>query len=193
MAPPPHTLHVLGISGSLRAHSYNTGLLRAAAELLPAHMGLEIFDLADIPLYNQDTEQAGYPHAVVMLRERIATADAVLFACPEYNYSITGVLKNAIDWASRPRGSAPLTGKPAAIIGAGGRFGTTRAQLHLRQICTHLAMPVLPAPELMVVRAWDYFDQQGTLTDTSTREQLGAVLVALERWTRRFSDAPVAS
>lgn len=186
MTQPPRTLHVLGISGSLRAHSYNTGLLRAAAELLPAQMSLEIFDLAELPLYNQDTESVGYPHAVALLRERVAAADAILFACPEYNYSVTGVLKNAIDWASRPGGNAPLTGKPAAIIGAGGRFGTVRAQLHLRQICTHLAMPLLPTPELMVVRAWEHFDEQGNLTDSNTREQLHGVLAALERWTRRF-------
>ncbi len=191
MVQPPRTLHVLGISGSLRPHSYNTGLLRAAAELLPAQLSLEIFDLAELPLYNQDTESAGYPHAVALLRERVAAADAILFACPEYNYSVTGVLKNAIDWASRPAGKAPLTGKPAAIIGAGGRFGTVRAQLHLRQICTHLAMPLLPTPELMVVRAWEHFDEQGNLTDSTTREQLHGVLVALERWTRHFvADAP---
>lgn len=179
-------LHVVGISGSIRTGSYNTGLLRAAAEMLPSGMRLELLSLAELPLYNQDLEEQGYPPSVAVLRERIAAADALLIACPEYNYSITGVLKNAIDWASRPAGKAPLTGKPAAIIGAGGRFGTVRAQLHLRQICTHLTMPVLLSPEFMVVRAWECFDQHGNLTDLPSRERLHEVLVALEQWARRF-------
>jgi chromate reductase len=179
-------LHVVGISGSIRTGSYNTGLLRAAAEMLPSGMRLELLSLAELPLYNQDLEEQGDPPSVAVLRERIAAADALLIACPEYNYSITGVLKNAIDWASRPAGKAPLTGKPAAIIGAGGRFGTVRAQLHLRQICTHLTMPVLLSPEFMVARAWECFDQHGNLTDLPTRERLHEVLVALERWARLF-------
>lgn len=132
-------IRVFGISGSLRKGSYNTALLRAAKELAPEGMQIEIYEgLGAIPPYNEDVREQGWPEPVRELRERIAAADALLVVTPEYNYSIPGVLKNAIDWASRPP-NPPMAGKPAAIMGAsGGNFGTARAQLHLRQIFTFL-------------------------------------------------------
>jgi chromate reductase len=178
-------IHVLGISGSLRRGSYNTGLLYAAAELLPEHMRLEVFDLAPIPMFNQDLEME-VPEPVRALKAHVAAADALLIATPEYNYSISGVLKNAIDWASRPRKETPLQGKPLAIIGAGGRFGTARAQMHLRQIAVHLDMHALNRPELLVPFASEKFNADGRLVDAPTREQLAAVLEALAAWTRRL-------
>ena len=126
-------IHVLGISGSLRRASWNTGLLHAAGELLPEGMSLEIADLADVPLYNQDHDGPAAPEAIKQFKERIRAADALLIATPEYNGSIPGVLKNAIDWASRPMNDSPLAGKPLAIMGAGGIGGTIRAQLALPQ------------------------------------------------------------
>ena len=129
MADP---IKVLGISGSLRAGSYNSGLLRAAATVLPPGMEMTIFDIGTLPLFNADVERAGPPESVPALQHAIAAADGLLFAVPEYNYSISGVLKNAIDWASRGRPSS-LDGKPAAIMGVGGRQGTVRAQMHMRR------------------------------------------------------------
>src|SRR6185437_5600598 len=132
-------LKVLGLCGSLRRGSFNRMALKAAAELVPAGMSLDIYDgLADIPPYNDDVREKGYPAPVQALRDRIAAADAVLFVTPEYNYSVPGVLKNAIDWASRPP-AQPFDGKPVAIMGASmGLFGTARAQYHLRQTCVFI-------------------------------------------------------
>src|SRR5579859_2585336 len=125
---------VLGIAGSLRKGSYNKLALRAAVELKPADMEIESFDIAPIPLYDEDLRERGFPPVVQDLREKIRSADALLIVTPEHNYSMPGVLKNAIDWASRPP-QQPLNGKPAAIMGAStGRLGTARAQYHLRQI-----------------------------------------------------------
>lgn len=169
--------HILGISGSLRHSSWNTGLLRAAANVLPAGAALEIFDLAPLPFFNQDLE-ADPPPAVVSLRERIKVADAILIASPEYNYSYTAALKNALDWASRPYGKSVLNGKPAAIMGAGGYFGTVRAQLHLRQVTTALSLRVLSHPELLIA-GMGKFDAAGDLTDEATREQLRTLVAAL--------------
>lgn len=176
-------LHILGLSGSLRAESYNSALLRAAAELLPADMRLETISLADLPLFNQDNETP-FPPAVERLRARIAAADALLIAAPEYNSSITAALKNAVDWASRPP-RQPLAGKPVGIIGAStGNFGTVRAQLHLRQILTHVGALTLPKPEVLVARAETAFDQHGNLVDETARGFLRDHLAALGRWTR---------
>lgn len=180
-------LHVLGISGSLRAGSYNSGLLRAAAEMLPDSMTLEIFDLNSIPLYNADVESAGVPDAVQTFRARMHAANALLIACPEYNYSFSGVLKNALDWASRPPRPTPLDNKPVALMGAGGRFGTLRAQLQLRQVLLHNNMAVLGKPELYVMRAWELFDDNGRLVDEQTRTALRGLLEALADWSRRMA------
>lgn len=178
-------VHILGISGSLRRGSFNTALLRNAQAMLPADASLEIADLSGIPLFNQDHEREP-PEAVRAFKAKIAAADALLFAVPEYNYSIPGVLKNAIDWASRPYNEQPFNGKPAAIMGAGGRFGTVRAQLHFRQIAGYLNLLVLPRPELMVPLAHQKFDADGVLTDQDARDQLKALVNALVEWTRRL-------
>lgn len=180
-------MHVLGISGSLRQASHNTGLLRAASELLPEGMTLEIYDLSPIPLYNQDVvDTIGFPDAVKHFKERIRAADALLIATPEYNYSVTGVLKNAIDWASRPTQENTWNDKPVAIMGAGGMAGTARAQLALRQIAVFVNLHILNKPELRVIRSWEKFDPQGNLTDDAVRKELRALLEALAAWTRRL-------
>jgi chromate reductase len=162
------SIHILGISGSLRRDSYNTSLLHAAGELLPEGVTLEICNIADIPLFNQDDE-ADTPESVRRFKVRIAAADALLIATPEYNASIPGVLKNAIDWASRPP-ERVLDGKPGAILGAApGQFGTIRAQLHLRQILTHVNMQLINKPEVYILQAKSKFDADGRLTDETSR------------------------
>ena len=178
-------LHILGISGSLRRTSYNTGLLRAAAHVLPDDVTFEIADLAPLPFFNQDLE-SDLPEAVRQFKERVHLADALLIASPEYNYSFTAVLKNAIDWASRPRNETVLAGKPIALIGAGGRTGTVRSQLHLRQVLVETNSLTLNKPELLVSMPWEKFDKAGDLTDEPTRKQLGELIAALVHWTRRL-------
>jgi chromate reductase len=181
MAPQ---VRVLGFAGSLRKASNNRSLLRLAAEVVPEGMALEVFDLSAIPLYNGDVEAAGFPEPVQAFRERIRAADALLIACPEYNYSIPGVLKNAIDWASRPP-QQPFAGKPLALMGAGGGLGTARAQYHLRQTCVFLDMHPLNKPEVLVRNA-ESFNPDGSLKDESVRGKVAALLTALEAWTRRL-------
>jgi chromate reductase len=182
------SLRVLGISGSLRKASYNTALLRAAAELLPPGMTLETFDLSPLPIFNQDIEKP-FPEAVAEFRARLAQADALLIATCEYNSSVSGALKNAIDWASRPP-RPPLKAKPVAMIGAStGNFGTLRSQLHLRQILTHVAALPLGKPEVLVARAEEAFDVEGRLVDAAARGFLQELLGALADWTRRVSPA----
>lgn len=179
-------LHILGISGSLRKNSLNSAALRAAGDLLPEGVTMEIFDLSAIPIYNDDVREQGYPSAVQALRDKIAAADAVLIATPEYNYSIPGVLKNAIDWASRPP-SQPFDGKPIGIMGASpGVLGTARAQYHLRQVFVFMNGMVLNRPEVMIGGANTKFDAEGKLTDAATREFLQKFLVSLAAWTRRM-------
>jgi chromate reductase len=169
---------VLGISGSLRTKSYNTMLLRAAMELAPPGMVIRPASI-ELPLYNDDVREKGYPPAAARLRAQIADADAVLIATPEYNYSIPGVLKNAIDWASRPP-DQPFDGKPVAIMGAStGRFGTVRAQNHLRQSFLFLNANVLNKPGVMVGDAAALFDDSGRLADAATRKQVAKLLEAL--------------
>ncbi len=179
------SIHVVGFSGSLRTGSYNSALLRAAVEMAPAGMHIDIISLADIPLYNADVEAQGMPASVQTFRERLASADALLIATPEYNFSIPGVLKNALDWASRGPDS-PLNHKPLAIMGAGGRFGTLRAQLHLRQIVQHNNMYPLNNPQITVTRAWESFDPEGRLTDERSREALQSLLSELVAWAQRL-------
>lgn len=179
-------MKILGLSGSLRKGSYNSMALRAAVELLPEGASLEIAEIGDIPLYNDDVRQAGYPEAVRRLRAQIAAADAVLFATPEYNYSISGVLKNAIDWASRPP-DQPFNDKPVAIMGASmGLLGTARAQYHLRQMLVFLNAFPINKPEVMIAQAQTKFDGDGKLTDEPTREFIRALLGALIAWTHRL-------
>lgn len=163
-------IKILGIPGSLRAGSYNKGLLRAAQELLPTGVTLDLFDLNGLPVFSEDIEKNPLAQ-VTDLKKQIRAADAILFATPEYNYSIPGGLKNAIDWASRPYGDSAWLGKPAAIMGASiGRFGSARAQYHLRQVFVYLDMDVINQPEVMVGNASEMFDAQGKLThDTSKK------------------------
>ncbi|MDX1656982.1 MAG: NADPH-dependent FMN reductase [Candidatus Competibacteraceae bacterium] len=179
-------LKVLGISGSLRRGSFNSAALRAARELAPQGMSVELADISAIPLYNEDVRQAGLPASVETFRQAIREADALLIACPEYNYSVPGVLKNAIDWASRPP-EQPFEGKPVAIFGASpGMLGTARAQYHLRQCFVSLNAPVVNRPEVMIASANQKFDQDGQLTDDKTRELLGRLLESLALLARRW-------
>jgi len=180
------TLKVLGISGSLRKSSFNTAALRAAQELTPEGMTVSIYSIADIPAYDDDIRAVGYPAPVQALRDAIKGADAVLLATPEYNYSTSGVLKNAIDWASRPP-EQPFDGKPVAIMGASaGVLGTARAQYHLRQIFVFLNGYVLNKPEVMIGGAANRFDADGKLTDEATRGFIKAQMEALRDWTLRL-------
>ncbi|MBS3904008.1 MAG: NAD(P)H-dependent oxidoreductase [Simkania sp.] len=170
---------ILGIAGSLRKQSYNRGLLQAAVELSPPNCILEIFDLASIPLYNQDDE-AQLPKSVLLLKEKIRAANALLIATPEYNYSIPGVLKNTLDWGSRPYGDNAWNNKPVALMGASLAVqGTSRAQYHLRQVFVTLNMHPLNQPELMVGLAQNKFDDTGKLIDLKTREKITELLTAL--------------
>lgn len=179
-------VHVLGFAGSLRKGSYNRMALRAAMELLPPDMTLDTFDIAPIPPYNEDVKEQGFPPPVQEFRDKIAAADALLIVTPEYNYSVPGVLKNAIDWASRPP-QQPLDGKPLAIMGASpGMLGTARAQYHLRQTCVFVNMLPLNRPEVMISQCQDRFDATGRLTDEKTRQFVAQLLVGLRDWTRQL-------
>jgi len=179
-------VRVLGISGSLRKGSFNTALLRAAIALAPANLQIEVASIGDIPHYNEDVRAQGYPEPAAKLREQIAAADALLIVTPEYNYSIPGVLKNAIDWASRPP-SPPLNGKALAIMGASGSLGgTMRAQYHLRQMAVFLDMHALNKPEIFVRNAASAFDAEGKLTDETTKKLIVQQLEALATWTLKL-------
>ncbi len=165
-------LTILGIAGSLRQASYNRAALRAAQQLVPDGVSLEIFDLEGIPPFNQDDE-AHPPERVAQFKQRIRAADAILIVTPEYNYSIPGVLKNAIDWASRPYGDSAWEGKPVAIMGASiGAMGTSRAQYHLRQVFVFLNMYPLNRPEVMITNAAQRFDEKGNLKDEETKAHI---------------------
>lgn len=181
------TLRILGIPGSLRKGSFNTGLLLAAQEMAPAGVAVEVADIADIPLYNDDSNKDGGPASVHRLKERARTADALLFAVPEYNYSMTGVQKNLIDWLSRPVECSPLRHKPVALMGAGAMFGTVRAQLALRQVFLFTESYAMLKPELMIPRAWEHFDAEGRLTDEALRQRVRALVEALVVWTHQVS------
>jgi chromate reductase, NAD(P)H dehydrogenase (quinone) len=180
------SLKVLGIAGSLRTGSYNKAALRAAVELKPSGIEIEIFDIATIPVYNEDVREQGFPPIVEQFRDKIRGADALLMVTPEYNYSVPGVLKNAIDWASRPP-DQPFNDKPVAIMGASGSvLGTARAQYHLRQTCVFLNMHPINKPEVMIARAGEKFDANSRLTDETTRKLIADLLVNLTAWTRRL-------
>jgi chromate reductase len=176
------TVRILGMAGSLRRGSFNAAALRVAQELAPAGMTIEIFDLAQIPMYNEDVRLEGFPPPVADFRARIKAADGLLIATPEYNYSTSGVLKNAIDWASRPP-EQPFDGKPIGLMGASaGTLGTARAQYHLRQMFVFLNGLVMNRPEVMIPGAQNKFDAEGKLTDQQTRDFISAHLVALKAW-----------
>ena len=179
-------ISVLGICGSLRKGSYNMAALRTAIELKPPGMNVEVADISTMPLYNEDVRAQGFPPQVEKLRQQIAAADALLFACPEYNYSMSGVLKNAIDWASRPP-DQPFAGKPIAIIGAAaGMAGSARAQYDLRRSCVFLDMHPLNKPEVLIGQAQTKFDDQGKLTDEAARGFIREMMTNLAAWTRQI-------
>ena len=182
------SVRVLAICGSLRKDSFNQWLLRAAQQLAPKTMAVEIYqDLAAIPPYDDDVRLDGFPPQVATLREQVQHADALIFATPEYNRSFSGVLKNAIDWVSRPP-AQPLRGKPALVIGAGpGALGTALANYHLRQVLSVLYVHVVPGLEVLVGGAAAKFNSQGQLVDAPTREILQKALVELESFARRLS------
>lgn len=173
------SLNILALSGSLRAGSTNTALLRAAAELAPEGVKVNLYDYADVPLYNADLP---VPDAVERLKAAIAAADAVLIATPEYNYSMPGVLKNAIDWASRPAYASPFRDKPTAVISAAASFvGGARAQQHAKTVLLGMAAPVFAWPELLVGSAHQKVSD-GQVTDQATRDALAAFLVGFAAW-----------
>ena len=179
-------ISILGFAGSLRKGSYNKALLRAAMEVVPKEAELEAFDLEGIPPFNQDLENTP-PERVKEFKKKIKAADALLMATPEANYTIPGVLKNAMDWASRPYGDNAFDGKPVGIMGATiGNLGTARAQYHLRQTFVWLNMYPINAPEVMVSVAQDKVDANGRLTDQKTREKIKELLESLVAWARKF-------
>ena len=187
-------IRVVGIPGSLRRASYNRGLIRAAVAVAPPGVAIEVFDLASIPMFNQDVEDAGEPLQVVALKRAIQEADALLVATPEYNHGVPGVLKNAIDWASRPRATSPLKDKPIAILGASpGRGSTARAQAQLRDTFVFAGACVMPQPELLVGSAASLFDDDGELVDEEVRALIAGLVEALRAWTIRLGRPSVAA
>jgi chromate reductase len=177
---------ILGIPGSLRRASFNRFTLEAARWLLPEGATLDICGLEDIPPYNQDHEKQP-PARVLELKARVRAADAILFATPEYNYSVPGVLKNAIDWASRPYGDSAWQGKPVAVMGASvGMLGSARAQYHLRQSFVFLNMHPVNQPEVLIANAAQRFNERGELTDETSRELIRKLLAELVAWTNRL-------
>jgi chromate reductase len=186
-------LNILGFAGSFRIDSYNRALLRAAGQLLPKSTTLEIFDLSDIPPYNQDHDN-NIPPKVKEFKTKIREADALLIATPEYNYSVPGVLKNAIDYASRPYGDNPFDDKPVAIMSASvGMLGGARAQYHLRQMFVFLNMHPINVPEVIVTFASDKFDSERNLLDVNTKRFIAQLLQNLSNWTRRLRENKTSS
>lgn len=182
----PDVLKLVGFSGSLRAASYNTALLREVVEMLPPTMQITIHSIADIPLFNEDVEAQGTPAAVTALHNAIRASDGVVMATPEYNHGIPGVLKNTLDWLSRATPHA-FYGVPTALLGASnGLIGTTRSQAATRQTLAALNSPCMPFPQVLVSRVQDKVDAGNRLTDESTRKFIHVWLVEVERWMRRF-------
>jgi len=178
---------ILGIAGSLREGSYNRGALRAAQSLAPEGVTIETFDIKGLPGFSQDDE-TNPPAQVVELKQRIRDADAILLVTPEYNYSVPGVLKNAIDWASRPYGDSAWSKKPVAIMGATvGTTGTARAQYHLRQMFVFLNMHPVNQPEVMISQAHKHFDEQGNLTDEVAKKLIRQLLEELVRLAKQLA------
>ena len=178
-------IHIGGICGSLRAGSYNLMLLRAAAEMMPSDVTYEEIPIRDLPLYNPDLDAGDAPPAAEEFRQRVRAADGLLLAVPEYNYSMTAALKNALDWASRPIGSSGLSDKPAAIMGASlGAFGTVRAQLHLRHVAIYANLHLLNKPEVLVRDPQVKFSLEGRLVDENTRTIVEQLVLELVGWTR---------
>lgn len=178
-------LKFLGISGSLRRQSCNSGLLRSAASSLPAGVAFDLADLSDIPFYNADLAER--PASVARVLGQMGAADALVLACPEYNYSLAPALKNILDWASREPNNALLAGKPVAIMGAGGGMGTSRAQYHLRQVCVFLDLHPLNKPEVFANAFAGGFDAEGTLVDEKIAGLIRQQMEALAVWAQRIA------
>jgi chromate reductase, NAD(P)H dehydrogenase (quinone) len=186
MSASAPSIRLVGLSGSLRAQSYNSAALRAAASLLPQGMHFAIASLAELPFYNSDVEQRGMPAAVQSFRSEIAGADALIFAVPEYNFSIPGVLKNALEWLSRPP-DPPANGKPCALFGASvSPLGTARGQFHFRHVCVSLNLIPVNTPHVDIASARDKFDPEGRLVDQPSLDQLRQLLIQLQNLTIRL-------
>jgi chromate reductase len=187
-------VNILGIAGSLRRDSYNRAVLMSSLGLVPENSRIDVFDeLGQIPLFNQDQERTP-PALVADFKTKIRMADAILFVTPEYNYSVPGVLKNAIDWASRPYGDSAWEGKPVAVMGASiGLLGTVRAQMHLRQMFVYLDMYPVNKPEVMITNAPQRFAADGSLVDETIREHIGELLRNLVELSQRLARAQAAS
>jgi chromate reductase len=182
----PQPIRILGFAGSLRKGSYNRALLRVVAELMPKNAVFEVFDLEGIPPFNQDLETQ-QPAKVKDFKAKVKAADAILIATPEYNYSIPGILKNAIDWASRPYPDNAFNDKPVAMMGAStGMLGTARAQYHLRQCFVFLNIHTVNKPEVMVNHAPEKFDADGRLKDEKARERIAELIDSLIALTTRM-------
>lgn len=177
-------MKVLAICGSLRAKSTNKELVRYAQANTPEGMEIQVADLSAVPFYNADITEK--PAAVQTLLQQMGAADAILFACPEYNYSLAPALKNALDWASREPDNALLNGKAAAIMGAGGGMGTSRAQYHLRQVCVFLNMHPLNRPEVFANAFTGSFDAEGNLVDEKIQGNIRNQLIALKAWVEQL-------
>lgn len=179
-------IKLLGISGSLRKQSYNCGALRAVPSLLPEGVDFAVADLAGLPFYNADVEQVGFPDAVKEFRGKVAGADALLFAVPEYNFSLSGVLKNALEWLSRPP-NPPVNGKACGVFGASvSPLGTARGQFHFRQVCVSLNLVVVNVPHVDIANAKTKFDAQSQLTDEASLTALRQLLQELKTLTLRL-------
>jgi chromate reductase len=180
-------IQAVGFAGSLRRGSFNRALLRAAVEVAPEELELEVFDLAPVPLYSADVEAAGDPESVATLKGAIRAADLLLIVTPEYNQGIPAVTKNAVDWASRPPRPHVLDGKPVVILGATpGRLGTVSAQRALRESLSALSAHVMPQPRMLIAGAGKLFDDDGNLVDENTRERLAKFMNAAVAWGGRF-------
>lgn len=181
------SLRLLGIAGSLRSRSFNRALLASAVELAPAEAAIEIFDLSKVPLYNGDLDNDdARPASVTELKSAISSADALLLVSPEYNYGVPGVLKNALDWASRPGFRSPMSGCPTAIMGVSpGASGTMRGQEQIKQNLLGMGSQVFPHPGVAVSRAKERFDDELNLVDSSTRDFVAKYLGSFAEWVRR--------
>jgi chromate reductase len=177
---PPRPIKIIGISGSLRSGSFNTALLGVAADVSPEDVEVEIADISQLPMYNRDDEAAnGFPDAVATLRRQVAEADGVLFATPEYNFSVTGALKNAFDWLSRS--PSPLDRAPAAMLSGAGRLGGLRSQEHLRDMTRHNRMQLVETPQVLVTGVYSKFDEDGQFTDQRVADQIRRLMAGLRR------------